>query len=230
MRVQLLHLSVAISVTFLLAVDARSALVVVHTATDVGPGTTVTNDMATTLVDIGGTVLADFDNYFFSVDDSANHALAGSVNAADLPFSDENRVFFRESEAAMVPDPAGMRSGVADLSSMFIASVSHNFFRDVRTGSATAGFLSGAQMGPDNWVYFSNNDSGNMFPSFWTQLNVSSTSVTPILYVHDPMNASRDITMSEAISAAAVPEPSAFVTVGMISLVIVGIHWFRRQR
>ena len=170
MRIRPFSLLAVALVPTLFAMQAGAAPVVVNSASEVGPGTTITNNMATTFV----AGIVDFDAYSFSVDDPAMHALAGRVNAADLPFSTEDRVFFRESEAAMVPDPAGMRTGVADPSSMFIASVSHDFFRDVRIGgpaNLTSAFLNGAEMGTDNWVYFSNNDSGNMFPSFWAQLN-----------------------------------------------------------
>lgn len=67
--------------------------------------------------------------------------------------------------------------------------------RLARFGPVTTSFLEGAQIGPDNWTYFSNNDNpGTEQPSFWVQLNLTETTATPIQYVYDPANLFGDIT------------------------------------
>ena len=133
--------------------EAPSGRIVVASAAEMGPSTTITNAMVTTLLEpILGLILVDQDTYFFTVDDSGHHSIPGYVNAVDLPFSTTRRTFFRESEAAVVPDPAGIRTGVADASSMFIGSGGSDLNRFVSIEGAGAEFLHGAQRGDDNWV------------------------------------------------------------------------------
>lgn len=189
--------------------NAQGDLILVNSNTNVGPSTTIS------VVKNSTTILpfVDFDLYSFTVDDSASRSAVGSLNAVDGPFG-MNRIFFREGEAGSVPDPAGMRTGVTDPSSMFIAVTNAEFYRDVRVGNPPATeFLNGAILGTDNWAYFSDNNSGGepFNPSFWAQLNITTNSVTPIRYVHDPVNPFGDITMANAIAATAVPEPTSLI-------------------
>ena len=209
-------------------VTARGALTAVESTTHVGPNTTVTVDFVTTYIDIPldpPIIIADFDTYSFEVDDSANHALPGSVKPEDTIFG-ESRMFFRESEAPDVPDPALAGNGVVTPSTMFIASVGAPFYQVSRVGAIT-GFLNGAQLGTDNWVYFSNNNNpGTEQPSFWTQFELTETTATPIRYVHNPSDPYGDITMVEALSAAnAIPEPKSALLV-----CLVGIAFAARRR
>ncbi|MFK7910501.1 MAG: PEP-CTERM sorting domain-containing protein [Akkermansiaceae bacterium] len=76
-------------------------------------------------------------------------------------------------------------------------------------------FNEGAQLGSDNWLYFSRN--GNPDPSFhkassWVQFEFTTTSFTVLRYVHDPSNPTADISLQDAVNA--VPEPSSLSLFG----------------
>ncbi|GEM_PF-6754361 len=214
-----------ILICFLLVSSGQASLVVVNSTTEVGPSTTIMNDVTNLLVP----TFVDIDTYFFKVNDSATRSVVGFVSSADTTFG-ENRIFFRESEAPLVPDPALTRSGIAPTpSTMFIGTTNSEFYRDVTLSpTVTSGFMNGAQLGTDNWVYFSKNDTmGTEEPSFWVQLDLTTTTATPIRYVHDPADPYRDITLSEAL--AAIPEPTSVALLSLSGLFLYLRNRSRRQ-
>ncbi|MGB0774793.1 MAG: PEP-CTERM sorting domain-containing protein [Akkermansiaceae bacterium] len=200
--------------------SSHAALTVVDSTTHVGPNTTITATVDTSFFETGGTVFFDFDTASFTVDDSATRSTVGYVKKEDSGFA-EDRTFFREAEAASVPDPAGTRSGVSGSSNMFIGQTTSEFHRTNRVGSTT-GYLRGAVFGTDNWVYFSKNDNlGTEQPSFWVQIDITETTATPVRYVHDPATPFADITMADAINATQVPEPSSSALFGLGGLLML---------
>lgn len=134
----------------------------------------------------------------------------GLLRAANASFG-EDRFFFRASEAALVPDPSLPQPGTPNPSTMFTATAATVYLTD-RLDPGNTGFLSGAQPGDDNWVYFSNNNVGATapFPTFWAKIDISAdgTSATPVAFVWDPNDPLLDFTLAEALEAAPVPEPS----------------------
>ena len=70
------------------------------------------------------------------------------------------------------------------------------FFTDTIPGGGA--YQDGAMSGEDNWVYVTT-EAGEVS---WAKVEISQTSFTPILYVHDPVNPTGDITLPEAVAAA----------------------------
>ena len=95
------------------------------------------------------------------------------------------------------------------------------------TALLTQGFRNGAQLGDDNWVYFSNNNNpGTEEASSWVQLDITETTITPIRYVWDPDDPTADIIFADALVAASgIPEPSINLLCG-----IAGLGLFFRRR
>ncbi len=206
------------SFTILGITQAHAALTVVESSTNVGPGTTITDNVSTFFID----GFIDIDTSGFRVNEAFPSSPPSQLNASFASFG-ETRIFFRASEASLVPDPFLTRPDTAPTdSSMFIAITDATFHQLDRINT-TAGFINGAQSGDDNWVYFSNNNNpGTESPSFWTQFNITETSATPIRYVHDPANPFGDIVFADALAA---PEPSSSMLIGLSFIALI----FRRQ-
>ena len=59
----------------------------------------------------------------------------------------------------------------------------------------------GAEVGIDNWMYVCHEEDGALAYNGWVQLDITASTVTPVLYVHDPASPTTLITLPEAVAA-----------------------------